>query len=447
MYIKQRRQTIGHVVNKARRSQDHTARSARVSVQDALVQAPVSAKTTGNRKTSAYFLSDALMRKQCKALIGRKQPDPQWLTDTGLRLRSGKKIENPESRNTRWMRLFKAFLAFKAKHDHVHIPRACKEHVELGQWVHAQRQLAKQGTLAPVKCEILTAAGFKWQVISDDPEMTHLAELLAFHKEHGHVAIYEVYDHDHHLGKFIYKSRSKYLKKTLRKEIVDQLNAINFPWDPQVARWEEWFSLLVQYKKENGSAYIPQTVIAKKDHPLKSMAIWIATQRSKSKSGRLTERQDTMLRELGAFDTAQDLAEQKKQIALQRQTLHAESPVYLRKLEKPQARTVTKLTTAPQLLTPEEVWENLRLQTQAFKACHGRFPMREFDEYDQKVTNEIDLAIWLEETRLAYRTQRLTADQMERLERTGLIPKEGTFRLRAQGNSTEDFIKQPLRAK
>ena len=62
----------------------------------------------------------------------------------------------------RWERRFAELLEFQKRFGHTHVPAKWKENKPLGQWVHGQRAIRKEGMLSARRMARLDAIGFAW---------------------------------------------------------------------------------------------------------------------------------------------------------------------------------------------------------------------------------------------------------------------------------------------
>ena len=90
------------------------------------------------------------------------------------------------------------------------------------------------------------------------------------------------------------RNRSK-----LRQDQIDRLNSIGFNWDKPDARfekkWNEKFELLKAYKREHGTAIVPEL----KDSIDNSLSYWVKRQRSKYHRKKLRRDRQEKLDEIG----------------------------------------------------------------------------------------------------------------------------------------------------
>ena len=82
--------------------------------------------------------------------------------------------------------------------------------------------------------------------------------LLKFKEREGHIRVRKRFNEGHYrLGEWVSMQRRK--KGMLSNNKIARLNNIGFIWDAVTAQWEEGFSYLEQYKKNEGHCIVPNT--------------------------------------------------------------------------------------------------------------------------------------------------------------------------------------------
>jgi superfamily II DNA or RNA helicase len=142
----------------------------------------------------------------------------------------------------------------------------------LGNWVLFQR--VKQNRMPAERRARLDAINFVW-----DPRAAQWEEafkhLEAFRKENGNCVVpfsYKTSD-GYRLGGWVNRQRNR----TISADRKARLDALGFIWDPIIAQWEEGFSHLKSFVKENGNCRIEH------DHETSSgyrLGQWVCVQRT-----------------------------------------------------------------------------------------------------------------------------------------------------------------------
>jgi len=146
---------------------------------------------------------------------------------------------------------------------------------KLGHWVTVQRRLARQEPreIRADRYILLDRMGFDWDPIETNwrKRMKEYKELMA---EYGHIENFPT-DYNDELRQWIRHLRFSYRRKekltkepahklikssgpTLTPKRLEELKAWNFTWDPYVKEFEDFFELLVAYKKVHGNCHIPE---------------------------------------------------------------------------------------------------------------------------------------------------------------------------------------------
>ena len=161
----------------------------------------------------------------------------------------------------RWEQRFAALVAFKAKHGHCNVPSTYREDPSLAAWVFNCRRQRKQGSLDAERIKRLDAIGFAWAMrtrrfVARDWDAM-VAQLEAFHREHGHSNVPNAWPHNRELAAWLHGVRCNKRSGRLSADRVRQLDALGVVWDPQQTRWEKMFAALVEYRHRYGDCNVP----------------------------------------------------------------------------------------------------------------------------------------------------------------------------------------------
>ncbi len=213
---------------------------------------------------------------------------------------------NPEF-EAAWEKRFTELLAFKERHGHTEVPANWKEYPYLETWITKQRTQRTRGTLRPDRQQRLEDAGFAWRGTArrfKSQWEAAFAQLVAFHREHGHYRV--THTMDPKLASWCADHKSKYRQGTLRPERQARLEGIGFEWTtppPTVpllriaaaeARWEMMMLQLQAYVAQHGHANVPH--LWKKNRALGS---WTHKQRQCHTAGTLRADRTARLDALG----------------------------------------------------------------------------------------------------------------------------------------------------
>ena len=99
--------------------------------------------------------------------------------------------------------------------------------------------------------------------------------LEQFKEAEGHCCVSKNYIRDgFKLGRWV--SRQRETKDELSSKRMQRLNEMDFEWDPLTADWEEGFSNLLQFQKQNGHCNVPVRLVQNGY----TLGNWVKTQRA-----------------------------------------------------------------------------------------------------------------------------------------------------------------------
>jgi len=221
-----------------------------------------------------------------------------------------------------WEAALAKLLEFHRQHGHFNVPGDA-EHRALFYWAAHQRSHLNTGRLAPGRRERLRAAGFPGDPRFIQKKITnriweqHLAELMAFHREHGHFALPRKDPKYKLLVEWVRHMRRKKAAGTLKPERQQRLDEIHFPWfgsvrrgwlkprapkkfaSPQLAtaRWERLFAELQTFHEVHGHFEVPEGIYRRRGSFI--LNSWVMEQRRRKLHGQLTLEQEQRLTALG----------------------------------------------------------------------------------------------------------------------------------------------------
>lgn len=201
-----------------------------------------------------------------------------------------------------WDDRFAELCTYQKRFGNTRVPVKWTENPLLGGWVSAQRYKHNAGKLRNEFVERLNSIGFEWKVpnISDSwiPVANRIQALLAHQAEYGHLAVSK---HDKKylgLAHWIMRQRSKLQNGTISADLKKQLDAIGFPWQPAAPntdkQWLENFSHFKRYAATHGAATVKVV-----DEETRKLNSWVLCQRRSRKLGKLSEARVRALEEIG----------------------------------------------------------------------------------------------------------------------------------------------------
>ena len=199
-----------------------------------------------------------------------------------------------DAKDAQWESAFKLLEQFQSREGHCLVPqKQCEDGFMLGAWVNNQRnaQKNKSENLSKERVHRLNSIGFIWTPLIDQWEKG-FEYLVQFHTRNGHCVVAAKHvEGAFNLGNWVHHQRA--LKQSLMQDKIEQLNSLGFIWDPIQLRWEEGFSLLLQFSRREGHCRV------EREHLEKGYKLgnWVARQRNKK--NKLTVEDIARLNSLG----------------------------------------------------------------------------------------------------------------------------------------------------
>ena len=173
----------------------------------------------------------------------------------------------------------------------------------LGKWVSHRLTDYKKDKLKPERIQKLEAIGFLWDRYAAqnqgrwDRGFFKLVTYKKLNKGNVNVPLRHITNDGFPLGTFCNNKRQLYRTGGLSKEQIEQLEGIGFVWEPNVAKWEEGFTKLTAYKKENdGNVNVP---VRYKTGDGFTLGKWVSHQRNHYKKNELDKDRIRRLEKLG----------------------------------------------------------------------------------------------------------------------------------------------------
>jgi superfamily II DNA or RNA helicase len=168
----------------------------------------------------------------------------------------------------------------------------------LRSWCSRQRRLRRLDLLSDERRSKLDALGFQWtprqktsaSLVARGSAIARRAwdemfyELLEFFKIHGHYDVPQRWKPNAELAGWVAAQRAAYRQHKLPEELVQRLNTLGFRWEPFAGRWDDMYEALRQFHSQQGHTRVPQQWPHNR-----SLAHWVAVQRRGKKLGRISE--------------------------------------------------------------------------------------------------------------------------------------------------------------
>ncbi len=181
-----------------------------------------------------------------------------------------------------WDEMLGRLLKFKTRYHHCNVPQRFQEDPSLAMWVNTQRQAYRKRQLRSDKIQQLESIEFEWDPVNNYWKQMFMA-LNKFKEKHHHCNVPSAFSQDPSLGLWVGTQRQIYKKGQLSSARIQQLESIEFEWDPINAQWQQMFDKLIQYKNEYHGWDV--SIGLQKDP---SLASWINNQRYFYKKSQLS---------------------------------------------------------------------------------------------------------------------------------------------------------------
>ena len=168
---------------------------------------------------------------------------------------------------------------------------------KLGAWIGLQRKQYKEGKLSNDRIKLLEKVGMVWSIY--DIQWDEYFDLASkYYSEHGNLLVplrYKTID-DKKLGSWISSQRINYKSGKLSADRIEMLEQIGMVWDGMSTAWDLMYRIAKQYFEENHNLSISSTTFTYQNASLGS---WVVTQRKNYLKGKLSDKQITMLNQIG----------------------------------------------------------------------------------------------------------------------------------------------------
>lgn len=323
--------------------------------------------------------------------------------------------------------MFIELCSYREKYGDSNVPDKFDQNPALGTWVGRLRTRCRKGLLSEDWIGRLNAIGFDW-----DPNSTvwlkMCAALRAYKEKTGDCLIPKKDSDNPALGSWVDSQRQARKKNRLNPEQIQQLDEINFVWDPYESQWNEKYNELCEYKANNGDCNVPD------DYPdNRSLGSWVGNQRMVMKKGKLSDDQVKLLEKIGFIWDARSAFWEKMFNALSEynnKNGHANVPCQYSQFPILARWVNTQRTIWKKGLLPQEKikrldelsfdWsptvssaETMFSALSEFKKKHGHCNVpRSYPENPS-------LAVWVGTRRVLMKNSRLDAEQIRRLDELG----------------------------
>eukprot|EP00438_Fugacium_kawagutii_P017890 Skav201907 [mRNA] locus=scaffold3992:66369:67490:+ [translate_table: standard] len=339
----------------------------------------------------------------------------------------------------RWEKAYEELQKYKAEHGDVLVPYSylTASGFNLGRWVDTQRRKKKNGKLTQGQLDRLDELGFVWDPYREQWENGY-EELQKYKAEHGDVSVPQSYQtaSGFNLGTWVTKQRALKKLDRLTEDQIERLDELGFVWNPHREQWENGYEELQKYKAEHGDVWVPQSYQTANGS---NLGTWVTKQRTLKKLDKLTQDQIERLDELGFVwnphreqweNGYEELQKYKAEhgdvwVPQSRRTASGfnlgtwvTKQRKMRKGDKLNQGQIERLDELGFVWDPyRERWENGYEELQKYKAEHGDVLVPQ----SCKTASGFNLGRWVDTQRKMKKSDKLTQDQIERLDELGFV--------------------------
>ena len=127
----------------------------------------------------------------------------------------------------RWEEMYAELADYQQVHGHCRISTLSEDCRSLGNWVHTQRTLRKQGQLDQERIARLDSIGFTWDLRRERWDAM-LAALEDYRRATGHCDVPQNWSDNPKLGNWVMMQRAAYKANRLDGEQIERLRAVGF---------------------------------------------------------------------------------------------------------------------------------------------------------------------------------------------------------------------------
>ncbi|MBR4745078.1 MAG: Helicase associated domain protein [Oscillospiraceae bacterium] len=169
--------------------------------------------------------------------------------------------------------------------------------IKIGSWIGSQRKQYKDRKLSKDRIELLEKIGMLWSVY-DEQWYENYNSAIEYYNKYGDllVPLRYITTNNKKLGVWISFQRNSYKSGKLTAEKIELLEKYGMVWDGTSAIWEEMYKVAKLYYEENNNLSISNTRFVYQNVSLGS---WIITQRKNYVDNKLTDKQISILNEIG----------------------------------------------------------------------------------------------------------------------------------------------------
>ena len=407
------------------------------------LEVPKNYKTEQGYSLGSWLTTQRKVRRgEQFGILGRERIEK--LDSIGMRWESYKDLS--------WNKYYTAAEKYYAEHGDLKVPVSYTVNgLNLGSWISNLRTYRKNGGQSSFineeRTKALNEIGMIWDV-SDTLWERNYKAAKSYYKDHGNLDVPLTYvtKDGIKLGIWLNNIRGihngKIIGRKLTREQVESLNQIGMLWSPKFDRaWEKGYVHAKAYYENHGDLKVPSTY---KEQDGYRLGAWICNQRDRKE--RLSVPRKEMLDEIGMIWEKTDSWEVRYILAkayymehgnLQVPPKYIAEGVWLNKWLNEQKQIYRgnrngKILTKEQIARLEEigifwedksavdkvsVWEQNYTEAKKFYSENGHLNVPN----DYLTSDGKKLNAWIIRQRALYKTKKLSAEQVARLENIGMV--------------------------
>lgn len=348
-----------------------------------------------------------------------------------------------------WEDMYDRAKAYYEAHGDLNVPADFHtgDGYALGVWIQTQRAVRKglqRGTLDEGRIKLLDEIGMLWTVREQDRWTEYFAAAESYVKKFGHLCVPNAYVDENgvKLGKWLGTLKVQRKRggkgRYLTPDRIAALDWLGMVWDVDAFQWEQKFQAAQRYFEENGDLEVPTRYEAPDGVRL---GVWIQSVRRDYKSGRLDKDKVQRLEAIGMVWGIEEARwERQYQAAAEYYREHGNLDIpaqyetsdglklgdWLKRIRRGYRRGVLKKETIRRLEAigitwdvRDCQWEDYFRAAQRYYREHGN--LRIAPSYVDPDGNA--LGTWVQRLRRWYKQGKLSAGQIRRLERMGMVWK------------------------
>ena len=173
------------------------------------------------------------------------------------------------SQEEKWIEKYKLIVEYYEKYGNIDVPQDYVVNgIKLGRWLNNQRDKYKKGKLSEKHIYLLEKLGVKWSVKTVDRSLSwydYYNLLVEYKKKYGNIDVPQNYViNGVRLGPLLNQQRQAYKGQShykLTDEQIKLLEDLGIKWSIRKMKWDDYYELLVEYKKKHGNIDVPQNYV------------------------------------------------------------------------------------------------------------------------------------------------------------------------------------------